>query len=446
MFKTHGWSRTLAAALVAACALLARPADALADKLYLKDGRILEGEVIKKSGSFVYFKVKGKEKEELFDMAAISKVLDDEDPPAAPPAATPNATPPPSPSTSNPKTDSGTKPEAKPEAKPDPKTNPAAPGKSASRIPRIAILNFGPPTAWQGAIGDTVGTVISAKSWRDAIPLLERDKVTDVVVRINSGGGYLAELEPFHELYEKDYKSRFRTVAWVESAISAAAMSPYPIEEFYFMPSGTLGACTGFRGAYEAVKGVELEEYIIAMERASRLGNRSPFIMKAMQVSVPLSCNIDDQTGAVTWFQDLSGAYIVNPGEKILTLTANEAVKFRFAKAIAATQDDLARAMGYTEWEWAGKQAARSIDDHLRANDANSKRFTHYFDLYQINLEAAQALPEGTTPRRAQVGIARKHLEEMKKAVRINPNIGTINGVPADWFTEQDELLKDLLK
>src|SRR5690606_38032767 len=137
--------------------------------------------------------------------------------------------------------------------------------KSAPGVRRIAILNFGPPSSWQNEVDSTVGIQISADAWKRAVPLLEKDNVTDVIVRINSGGGLLAELGKFNEVYEKEYKPRFRTVAWIESAISCAAMSPWVLEEFYFLPEGNIGACTGWSGRLSAVKGLELEMVLLQM-------------------------------------------------------------------------------------------------------------------------------------------------------------------------------------
>jgi GxxExxY protein len=59
------------------------------------------------------------------------------------------------------------------------------------------LLNFGAPSCWQGKIESGVGDVITAKAFREAIPLLEKDGVTDVVIRINSGGGLGLEVERF---------------------------------------------------------------------------------------------------------------------------------------------------------------------------------------------------------------------------------------------------------
>ena len=68
---------------------------------------------------------------------------------------------------------------------------------------RVAILNFGAPGSWNGEIGDTVGIQVSARAWADAVPMLERDGVDVVVVRINSGGGVLAEVLDFFEVFQQ---------------------------------------------------------------------------------------------------------------------------------------------------------------------------------------------------------------------------------------------------
>jgi len=73
---------------------------------------------------------------------------------------------------------------------------------------RVAIMNFGPPSSWQGKTENTVGIEISAQAWKDAVPLLEKDGVQVVVVRINSGGGLANEVPKFHDVYEKEYKPR----------------------------------------------------------------------------------------------------------------------------------------------------------------------------------------------------------------------------------------------
>lgn len=428
--------KTLALGLVASAAVLLAAHTALADKILLKNGDTIVCEIIKEEADWYVVKVDGRT--EYIEKANVRTVTRDEKPAEAKPAETKPAEVKPV----------EVKPEEKKpeEKKPDAATlsgakKPEAKARAVSGATRVAILNFGPPSSWQGKIDNTVGIQINAKAWREAIPLLEKDNVDVVVVRINSGGGYLAELEKFHEVFQNEYKRKFRVVAWVESAISAAAMSPWVIEEFYMMPEGNIGACTGWFGNLQAVKGVELLEVLHMMERVSKLGKRDPKIMRAMQIQEPLSCNIDTETGNVTWFQDNSGQYLVNKGNEILTLNSRDAVKFKFAKAVAATPDELAKAMNINEVEWAGQQAIAYIDKNMRENDRADKKWQEIAEKYIIAISAAAQLPDRER-RLVEVGVARRHLDELEKLLSINPLL--VGQLPPGWMRQQRDLIKEL--
>ena len=417
MLRIRNAFKSMTLALAGACVLLAAATGAFADKLHLKDGRVLEGEVVREGDGFVYFKVKvgSIEQEQFFTSEQIVKIEKDSD----------------------------SKPVVGGEK---PKDGETVPAKRTDGVRRIALMNFGPPSSWQNEIDTTVGIQISADAWKKAIPMLEKDGVTDVVVRINSGGGLLLELQRFMDLYEKEYKPKFRTVAWIESAISAAAMSPWVLEEFYFMPEGNIGACTGFSGALNAIKGVQLEMILLQMEDASRNGKKDPKIMRAMQIQEPLSATVDERTGQVTWFQDAtSGQYVVNPVGQVLTITANEAMKLKLGKAIAATPDELAKAMGYQEYEWAGKQAVDFIDKNMRDNDKADKQWQVVAEKYERTVAVAGGIQD-RQQRGAEVGIARRHLAELKRLFSGNPNFALMYETDDAWFREQEEILKRLMR
>jgi hypothetical protein len=297
-----------------------------------------------------------------------------------------------------------------------------------------------------------VGREVSAAAFDRALPVLKKDGVTDVVVRINSGGGALLEIEKFHKTFE-EYKKNFRTVAWVESAISAAAMAPWVLEEFYMMPNGNIGACTGWYGALQAVKGVQLEEVLVMMERASRMANRDPKIMRSMQIQEPLSATIDPVTGNVKWSQDESGDKVLNPKDQILTFNAADAVTYKFAKAIAMTKEELAEAMFGTgvEYEWAGHEASDIVDNSIRTNDKASK------EAIEVAVKYARAIAEAAQiqdrdDRGAAVGRARKMLNQLESWVKGNPNlefflanyVGRL--LDREFFIVERERLADLMR
>jgi hypothetical protein len=418
MSKMSTFMRTAAALVAGIAAVFAAATHAVADKVHLKDGQVIEGRIEREEGGHVWIvETIGKISHTRFIMAdQIAKIERDSD--AAPKA------------------------EAVKAAEPVRTTNAPRTGKAT----RVAILNFGPPGDWASKgkkVGDMVGVQVAAQPFREAIPLLEADQVDVVVLRINSGGGMLLEIPKINDLLHYEYKKRFRTVGWVESAISAAAMSPYCLEEFYFMPKGNLGACTGWYGALQAVEGVELLEVLHMMERYSQRGGRDPKIMRSMQIMEPLSCTIDEN-GDVHWFQDLSGDHIVNPENRILTFNSIDAVKYKFARGIAATKEELVELMGLQEVEWVGQRAADLVDNFMIATTDTENRLREVLAKYNMALAAAQGSPPDR--RGAEVGKARRYLEELRRMIKVADNFKLLLGVDDEWFEVQEENLRRLLR
>ncbi len=435
---------------------------AFADTLKLKDGRSLQGKVTREVDGYVWFEYSVGElkQEKMFAPADIIELKRDD-------GKTDPAKPDADPATADPAKADGTKPgETKPgEAKPaegqaDEAKKDAVP--PASGIPRIAILTG----------EETVGIQMSAKPLEEAIPLLEKDGVTDVVYKINSGGGYLLEIQKISDVLENKYKKKFRTIAWIQSAISAACMSPYCIEEIYFMPNGNMGGCTGWSGGGTAVKGPELEQVLYMMEKISARAKRDPKIMRAMQIrgasdvmaelaiappSGELSANIDPKTGEVSWYQDQSGQYILNPkhGVEILTFDAIEAEKFKFSRGTAATADELAHKMGYTEYTIVGKpkkgyawpvSAAEELQIEWRKGISDAEaRFGEIITSYMAALQQAQSSQDKTT-RGSFVNRARGFLNQLRQIAKKYPIFVQARGLSKDFFEEQEEILRRLMR
>jgi hypothetical protein len=209
------------------------------------------------------------------------------------------------------------------------------------------------------------------------------------------------------------------------------------------MPEGNMGSATMWSGNMQAGSGAGLEQMFIAMEKASLSGKKDFKVMRAMQVMAPLSANIDEN-GRVTFFQDLSGQYVINPEGRVLTMNATDSVKFGIAKGIASTREELVKAMGLTEVEWAGEDATALIDRSIRDNDRIQNQFQDTMGRYQNAVSAAEGM-QGNR-RRQEVGVARQRLAELRRMTRINPTIGLMANVNDDWFAKQEDLLRDLNK
>lgn len=419
--------KTLMTTLIALCLMFIGISSAIAeDVLYLKDGRVLRGQVVREVDDFIFFRYKlaGIEQESLFSAAQYDRLERDAKAIEVEMEAD----------------------RAEPE-----KAREYQPG-----VPRVAVITLG-----EGGGRDMVGIYMTAKALRDAIPLLEDEGVTDVVLHINSSGGLLLEIQRLSDVIHEEYKPRFRTVAWIESAISAAAMTAHCLDEIYFKSEGTYGACTGWSGQLDAVEGRTLEEVLYMMERISDRGNHSPYIMAAMQVlERPLSCTINEQTGQVTWYQDLSGEIIVNESDRILTFNAPMAERTKFSKGTADTLDELAALMGYEEVEWVGEERrgytwpiskAEEEQMRFRTKTADDQRRTaEYINTYMGAIGRAQGSQDRET-RGKFVNRARKSLNQIDRMIKNNPNLSfmTLNMMPQQydrWLEEQYELLRELMR
>ncbi len=416
--------RMMLVGAVAITALFTNPT-ALADKLHLKNGKVLDGAVVAEGKGWVQFKytLATIEQTQIFTDAEYTKVEKD--------------------------TAAGSTPVAPGEKKADA----AVSSKRKPGVTRIAVLNFGPPSEWSEKCGDMVGVQVSAEAYKKALEMLKKQDVDVCVIRVNSGGGYGLEVGKFHDLFHNEYKKTFRTVGWMESAISAAAMSPWVLNEFYFMDKGNIGACTGWSGQLVAVKGIALEEMLVQMEKASVLGGRDPKIMRSMQIMEPLSVTKDGATGEIKWFQNLSGEKIINGNDRVLTMNSEDALNYGVSKGTANTREELARLMlgENAEFEFVGADVTEYVDNFMREQDRAEKIAVEVAIKYITALRLAQAVQD-RQERGAQVNIAKRQLAQLRKWVAMNPNmefhLGNTVGALLDkeWFRIQEEILRELLK
>lgn len=424
-----------------------------ADKVLLKDGKgVVEGEIIRETEAFILIKVivNGVEDNRLIQTSEIDRILRGGETAQTPAIAS--------------------APAKSEERKADP---PKTTGTSLTPAP--GALSAKPTGRPKGAVitmgdeqnGDMVGVYMTANAILRAIPTLEKELGTDksgvVVFRILSGGGMVLEVQRLNDAIQYEYKPRFRTVAWIESAISAAAMTAHCIEEIYFTSQANYGACTAFRDLRTAVEGRGLEELLFKAEKVSAWGGYNPLIMRAMQIQQPLSATID-QNGTIHFFPDAtSGDFVVNREKEILTLNAVTAEKIRFSKGTADSLKDLEKLMGYTEGvDWIGTNVkgvpwpvsrGEKMQMDYRKKVAEDEKFTRtYFSNYNQQVAAAESEPDREA-RAKFVGQARNWLNKIKSMVKNNPNFAiTIFGLPTveafeeEYVAREEKRLRDLLR
>ncbi|MBX3390629.1 MAG: hypothetical protein KF691_14370 [Phycisphaeraceae bacterium] len=415
-------------------------------RITLQNGKTVEGEIVREFEGIVWIKIGSGNLEET-RMFTPSEMKSIERNPASAEAKAES------------KAEESKVEETKPEeiksaeAIPAPASSDAAPKPRRPGVPRAAVLTLG-----EGGERDMVGLYMMAKPLHDAIPLLKQEDVDIVVFRVNSGGGALLEIQKLSDVIYNEYRRNFRTVAWIDYAISAAAMTSHAIEEIYFTPEGAYGACTGWSGDLVAVKDRDLEQILFQMEKISARGNHKFEIMRAMQIMEPLSASISPE-GDVSFYQDTtSGDIVLNPKDRVLTFNSQTAAKVKFSLGTAATLDELAKAMRLPEVEWVGVKKpgylwpicrAEQMQMDFREKTArDDQQFTEYVQTLNAALQMASGLDDERKARLA--GKARECMNRILSAVNNNPNLSIFkfNILPdkfkEEWVEPTDKKIKDL--
>ncbi|MEM9661132.1 MAG: hypothetical protein AAF937_02365 [Planctomycetota bacterium] len=300
---------------------------------------------------------------------------------------------------------------------------------------------------------EMVGVWMSAKPLEEAIPVLKDEGVDLVVLKIKSGGGLLLEIQKISDVLHEQYKPNFQLVAWIESAISAAAMSAHAIEDIYFMPRANYGACTGWSGALEAVEGRQLEAVLYMMEQISERGNKDYRIMRSMQINEPLSFDIEAD-GERKFYLSTEGEHLLNDGEYILTLNAESAEHADFSQGTAGTLEELTALLEASigEIEWVGEKIPGepfpiSKGEQLQRDwreemTRQENRWVQIMIQYEMEIGNASSVP--LENRGGFIRKASRYLSQVRKMYDDNPNFGLLRGITDEWFIEQQRRLEEL--
>lgn len=421
--------RALAVALIVGF-VLAGAVPAFAAEVHLKDGKVLKGKIEKedKEKGYLIFLVQvgTVEQRKVISMHDVETIVRDEE--VAPTDGKPG------------------------DAAPTPSLPPvhsSAPIISDGAA-KVAFITMGDPP------DDMVGPYMNTDALKESIKILDAlptEQRPDVVVLwVDSGGGALSELLLLTEYIHKELKPKYRTVAWIRAAISAAAMTAWSTEEIYMMSEGNIGGATGYSmqgGRAKQMDGRGLQEILEFMERVSSWGKHEPMVMRAMQVAgikrdnKPLTADIDAD-GNVTWYLGPEGKNMVCPGDEILTLNAIDAVKYRVARGIADTKEELAKAMGLTEWVEVGQDA----DKFQVTFRGNVRKAETQLDEYNAKMQIALNIANGSAgdERERQVGIALRYLRQMKTLIDKAPPLKLFRGQDDEWFREVEKEIRKLIE
>jgi len=147
-----------------------------------------------------------------------------------------------------------------------------------------------------------------------------------IIFEIDTPGG---EVKAAGEIGKLLSGTKLRTVAFINNeALSAGAFISLHMDEIYMVPNSTMGAAAIITQDGNAADKKAQSYWLKAMESAAESNNRDPIYAKAMA----------DESIHLPEFGAERG--------KLLTLTANDAVKVGYADAIVQDRDDLMSQLG----------------------------------------------------------------------------------------------------
>ena len=238
-----------------------------------------------------------------------------------------------------------------------------------------------------------------------------------IVLHIDSGGGLVAEWQLIWQTIQ-DIKKRHRVVAWVKTAISAAASTSLACSFIVFEDSGSMGSITTLMGSSEAP--MEMQERGAAeLKEVLRQGGYSEHFARPFKImKAEVSYDKDPETGICTFYPHAAGEYVLSDNQHVLTLNSREAIHCGMAVGLANTKEELGELLDLGGW-----------------NEVGTGQET--FDSWSSDCVACKRDIQLLGSKLQRMGKSEKDLRETIRIIRIfmrwwdrTPNICFLNGVP----------------
>lgn len=185
--------------------------------------------------------------------------------------------------------------------------------------------------------------------------------VTDVVFRMNSGGGEVWAAMEIVEIMAQ-HADQFRYHALIEHAISATIWPAFYCDTITMAPGATFGGAVVYHinGTGSAEVDKKMTSIMAAKLAASAEANgHSPFLCRAMMLSEEAVYAVRRGGEWVLTDEVPSGDYETIDGpDTVLTLTADQAAKYGIVTAIDdRSLDAFTEVQGIYDWDFAGEDS-----------------------------------------------------------------------------------------
>lgn len=205
------------------------------------------------------------------------------------------------------------------------------------------------------------GTEIYPLSVANSLKWAKENGVTDVVFRINSGGGALWCANDMVSIM-KDYRGDFKMHMLIESAISASIWPSFNCDTITMAPGSDFGGAVGYTTNATGSAEVDLKMNSIMsakLESTADAQGHSGYLVRAMILS---SASVYAYKEHGEWvFSDTTdglprGYETIDGPDSVLTLTAKQAIKYGIVDAMTEGKslEEFAEVQGIEKWDSAG--------------------------------------------------------------------------------------------
>lgn len=242
------------------------------------------------------------------------------------------------------------------------------------------LANAYAPIPISGTIGFRPGSdsFVTVDHLQAALTQLRRNQVLTVVLVVDSPGGNIAEMEKIVKLIASTPDTRF--VAYVQDALSAAAIISMGCTEIVMAPDARIGAAVPWTWAPDGTPANVEEKFrsvyrALASRTAERAGH-NPLLVQGM-IDADLELTLEERDGIPHVFEGLpkTGDHLVlKERGRILVLTAEEAVQCGLAIAICESVEDIGAILGIDGWDVGDSRAWETVLGKMRTQRKEYER------------------------------------------------------------------------
>jgi hypothetical protein len=271
-------------------------------------------------------------------------------------------------------------------APPDPGPKPKAP--PIRQIEGVSYL----VVPLHGVVGQQITADLLEACLADAV----LREPTVVILEVQSPGGLIQEVPRLAEVIGR-YRDRLRLVVFVREAMSAAAITALGVGEILVHPNARFGAATAWKVGPSGTP-TKIEEKFQSAWRATarsmaEMGRHEPLLAEAMiDANLELHVRQEDGRPVVAEGSAPQNTRELTRKGKLLTLTAGEAVACGLADAQAKNYAELGTKLGLPGWKRHDALAKPLAEWHEKQLQRAAWELGQLTETYKTNLDKARAV------------------------------------------------------